>query len=168
MPLPLTEEHYSQQRRQIHGLWIPGDARELWNWSKPTTIKNPAANAIVECIHGTFGEQLRATIFDANWSNDINTPIQACAFAFHVVLLAQNTYSPVQLAFGYYLIFHQKVIIDWEWIKAICTRQAIENNSKENKKRLEHEYKVGDKVPILFNSLTPMDVDLRPLFFRAS
>ncbi len=26
----------------------------------------------------------------------------------------------------------------------------LKNNSKENKKRLEHEYKVGDKVLILF------------------
>ena len=40
--------------------------------------------------------------------------------------------------------------MDWERIKAIRTRQVIENNSKENKKRLEHEYKVGDKILILF------------------
>ncbi len=117
---------------------------------KPTTIKNPSANAIVKCIQGTLGEQLQATIFPTDWSDDINMLIQACAFALRVTSLAHNTYSPVQLAFGYDLIFQQKVIIDWERVKAICTRQAIENNAKENKKRLEHKYKVGDKVLILF------------------
>jgi hypothetical protein len=50
--------------------------------SKPTTIKNPTAYVIIKCIQGTLGEQLRATIFAADWSDDINTLIQACAFAF--------------------------------------------------------------------------------------
>ena len=57
---------------------------------------------------------------------------------------------PAQLAFGYDLIFWQKVLIDWERIKALCTIQAIENNTKENKKRLDHEYKVGDMVLLVF------------------
>ena len=74
------------------------------------------ANAIIECIHGTLGEKLQATIFDAEWSNDINTLIQACAFALCVASLTQSTYLPAQLAFGYDLIFHQKEIIDWEQI----------------------------------------------------
>ncbi len=56
--------------------------------SKLTTVKNPTANAIVERIHGTLGEQLRATIFDASWSNNINTLIQACAFALCAASLA--------------------------------------------------------------------------------
>jgi hypothetical protein len=114
--------------------------------SKPTTVKNPTANTIIERIHGTLGEQLRATIFDADWSPNVDTLIQACAFALHAASPAQGTYSPAQLAFGYGLIFWQKVLIDWERIKALHTRQAIENNAKENKKRLEHKYKVGDKV----------------------
>ncbi len=68
---------------------------------KPTTVKNPMANAIIKCIHGMLGKQLWATIFDTKWSNDTDTLIQACAFALYVASLAQNTYSPVQLAFGY-------------------------------------------------------------------
>jgi hypothetical protein len=48
------------------------------------------------------------------------------------------------------LFFWQKVLINWERIKALHTKQAIENNAKENKKRLEHKYKVGDKVLLVF------------------
>ncbi len=57
---------------------------------------------------------------------------------------------PVQLAFRYDLIFCQKCFVDWECIKALRMRQALENNTCENKQRLEHEYKVGVKVLILF------------------
>ena len=42
------------------------------------------------------------------------------------------------------------MLIDWERIKALCIKLAQENNAKENKKRLEHEYKVGDKVLLVF------------------
>ncbi len=73
--------------------------------SKPTTVRNPTANAIIKRIHGTLGEQLRATIFDADWSNNVNTLIKACAFALCAASSAQGTYSPAQQVFGYDLIF---------------------------------------------------------------
>lgn len=114
--------------------------------SKPTTVKNPTANAVVERIHGTLGEQLRATIFGADWSDDVDTLIQACAYALRAASPARGTYSPAQLVFGYDMIFRQKVLIDWERVKALRVRFAAENNAKENKKRREHTYKVGDKV----------------------
>jgi transposase InsO family protein len=86
---------------------------------KPTTVKNPQANAIVEHIFGTLKEQLRATIFKTSWSKDIDTLIQACAFALRVTTPAHGPYSPAQLAFGYDPIFCQKVVIDWEQKKAL-------------------------------------------------
>ena len=118
--------------------------------AKPSTVKNPQANAIVERIFGTLEEQIRTTVFDDNWSEDIDTLIQACAFALRVTTPANGPYSPAQLAFGYDLIFRQKVVIDWERKKALHQRQAIQNNAKENRKRLNYEYKVGDKVLIVF------------------
>ncbi len=51
---------------------------------------------------------------------------------------------PAQLA------FQPKVLIDWEQIKALYSRQAIENNAKENRKRLKPKLKVGDKVLFVF------------------
>ncbi len=35
-------------------------------------------------IHGTLGDQLRTTIFDSNWSDDVDTLIQACAYVLRV------------------------------------------------------------------------------------
>jgi hypothetical protein len=114
--------------------------------SKPTTVKNTTANAVVERIHGTLGEQLRATIFGRDWSYDVDTLIEACAYALRAASPARGTYSPAQLVFGYDMIFRQKVLIDWERVKALRVRFAAENNAKESKKQREHTYKVGDKV----------------------
>ncbi len=79
---------YPRPRKVVHdnGVEFMGcefqEMRESYGIiSKPRTVKNPTANAIVKCIHGTLGEQLQATVFDTNWSNDIDTLIQACAFA---------------------------------------------------------------------------------------
>ena len=117
--------------------------------SKPTTVKNPTANAIVERIQGTLGEQLRATLFNSDWSDDVETLIQACAYALRATSPSNNPYSPAQLAFSCDMLFRQKVIIDWERLKASRNKQSLQNNAKENRKRLEHEYKVGDKVLII-------------------
>jgi hypothetical protein len=116
--------------------------------SKPTTVKNPTANAIVERIQGILGEQLRSTIFESDWTDDVDTLIQSCAYALRATAPSNEPYSPAQLAFGHDMIFRQTAIIDWERLKAIRNKQTAQNNEKENRKRVEHKYKVGDKVLI--------------------
>ena len=44
------------------------------------------------------------------------------------------------------MLFRQKVHVDWQKIKADRQAQSKANNAKENKKRLEHDYKPGDLV----------------------
>ena len=143
-------EGRTRQRQRIYGLQVPGVTRKLRHREQTNNGKNPTANGIVERIHGTLGEQLRATVFSDDWSDDIDTLIQACAFALCAASPARGTYSPAQLAFGYDMIFRQKVLIDWERMKALRVRLAQENNAKENRKRLVHEYKVGDKILLVF------------------
>jgi hypothetical protein len=118
--------------------------------SKPTTVKNPTANAIVERIQGTLGEQLRSTIFESDWEEDVDTLIQACAHALRTTTPSNEPYSPAQLTFGCDMIFRQTIIIDWERLKATRHKNAIANNEKENRKRIHHEFKVGDKVLIKY------------------
>ena len=89
--------------------------------SKPTTVKNPTANAIVERIQGTLGEQLRSTIFESDWEEDVDTLIQACAYALRTTAPSNEPYSPAQLTFGCDMLFRRKIIIDWERLKAIRT-----------------------------------------------
>ncbi len=44
------------------------------------------------------------------------------------------------------------MLIDWERVKTVRLKDAIDNNKKENKKRLEHKYKVGDKVLLVLKN----------------
>jgi hypothetical protein len=46
------------------------------------------------------------------------------------------------------MIFRQKIVINWVTLKAVCQNQAIANNTKDNKKRLRHIYKVDNLVLI--------------------
>ena len=116
--------------------------------SQPTTVKNPQANAIVERIQLLIAEQLRAKIFEDedNFEGELENIIQSCAYGVRATTPARAPYSPAELVFGHDMIFRQKVIVDWELEKQRKIKFTKENNEKENSKRREHEYKVGDLV----------------------
>jgi hypothetical protein len=50
------------------------------------------------------------------------------------------------------MIFRQQVNVDWQLLKCQHRTQAIANNKKENRNRVQHDYKVGDLVLIVQRS----------------
>ena len=50
------------------------------------------------------------------------------------------------------MLFRQRVLVDWVLLKEQRKAQATANNAKENKKRVDHTYKVGDLVLIVLKS----------------
>ena len=56
------------------------------------------------------------------------------------------------MVFGKDMIFRTQIIIDWESIKAKKRNIAQYNNQRENKARIDHNYKVGDKVLIIIKA----------------
>ncbi|KAL7465162.1 hypothetical protein ACHAXS_005488 [Conticribra weissflogii] len=116
----------------------------------PTTVKNPQANSTIERLHLTLGDQLRCTTFEgSNFLEDVDTIVQACAYAARTTVPSNSSYSPAQLTFGRDMIFRQQIIVDWEKMKQQRLQQAAANNDKENKKRVEHTYSVNDLVLIV-------------------
>jgi transposase InsO family protein len=116
---------------------------------KPITVRNPQANAIVERVHQVIGNIIRTFELEDNYLDD-DDPwkgiLSATAFAvrstFHTTL--QST--PGQLVFGRDMIFNIKHTANWEYIKQRKQKIIDKNNKKENAKRKEHTYKVGDQV----------------------
>ena len=53
---------------------------------------------------------------------------------------------PGQLIFGRDMILNMQYLADWTAIKARKQQLICKNNIIENKKRIPHQYKVGDKV----------------------
>ncbi|KAL7474006.1 hypothetical protein ACHAW6_000008, partial [Cyclotella cf. meneghiniana] len=118
--------------------------------SKPTTVKNPTTQALVERLHLTLGDHLRTTIYNIdNWLDNVNHLIQACAWAIRTTNPSSSPYNPSQLAFGMDMFFCQQMKIDWQMLKMQRRRQAIANKLKENQTRIPHTYKIGDKVLIV-------------------
>ena len=116
---------------------------------KPTTDYNPQANAILERVHQVLGNQLRTFELDKQElpeENPFEPFLTATAYAirstYHTTLQA----TPGQLVFGRDMILPIQFKADWAQIALRKQNIINKSNSKENKKRLHHEYKVGDKV----------------------
>jgi hypothetical protein len=84
---------------------------------KPTSIKNPTAKAILECIHAVLTNMLRTTKLDMAESvnaSDINILLADAAWAIfsthHTVLKA----SPGAAIFGQNMLFDIPFIADWK------------------------------------------------------
>jgi hypothetical protein len=76
---------------------------------KPTTVKNPTAQALVECLHLTLGDQLGTSIYSIDdWHDDINHLLQSCAWAIRTTVPSNIPHNPSQLVFGMDMIFRQQ------------------------------------------------------------
>ncbi len=114
-------------------------------------IKNPQANAICECVNQVLGTMMRTSELDMADSvepADIDTFIGNAAWAirptYHTVLKA----SPGAAIFGWDMLFDIPFIADWKQIGDYRQHQTDRSNKCENDKRVEYDYKVGDKILI--------------------
>ena len=116
---------------------------------KSTTVRNPQANAVIERMHQTLGNILRT--FDLKnlrgrdpWKDVIATALFAVRATVHTTLQA----TPMQLVYGRDAILNVKHTADWDEIKQRKQKLINENNKRENSKRIEHRYEVGQRILI--------------------
>lgn len=115
---------------------------------KPTTVKNPQANAIVERIHLTIADSLRAQRLDKRTVtlDDINGILQATAFGLRATYHTALRATPGQVTFGRDMIINSRYLADWKYIADQRKRAILKHNNQENKRRLPHTYRVNDQV----------------------
>jgi hypothetical protein len=123
---------------------------------KPTTIKNPQANAICERIHQVLGTMMCTSELDMADSvepADIDTFIDNAAWAicstYHTVLKA----SPGAAIFGRDMLFDITFVADWKQIGDYRQHQTDCSNKRESDKRVDYDYKVGDEMLIQKDSI---------------
>jgi hypothetical protein len=116
---------------------------------KPTSIKNPTANAILEPIHAVFTNMLctaKLNMVELVNASDINIYLSDAARAIcsthHAVLKA----SPGAAIFGQDMIFDIPFIADWKKIGDHRQKLTDLNTAHENKGRIYYDYKVGQKI----------------------
>jgi hypothetical protein len=103
---------------------------------KPTSVKNPQANAILERLHQVITAMLRTTELDmANTvaASDIDAFLTDAAWAirstYHTVLKA----SPGAAIFGWDMLFDIPFLADWNKIGEHRQRQTDLNTERENR-----------------------------------
>jgi hypothetical protein len=117
--------------------------------AKPTSTYNPQSNGIIERIHLVIGNMLR-TFEDNNrnlppimpFRSFISAASLAIRSTYHTTLQA----TPGQLVFGKDMLLSIPFRADWAQIK--IRKQGLINKGflRENASRIQHKYKVGDRV----------------------
>ena len=118
---------------------------------KPTSVKNPQANAILERVHQVLGQMLRTSEIDMANSvspDDVDVFLDNAAWAirstYHTVLKA----SPGAAIFGRDMLFDIPYLADWHKIGEYRQKLTDQNTLRENKTRVDYDYKVNEKVLI--------------------
>ena len=128
-----------------------------WNIKpEPITAKNPRANSIVERLHFTMGNKLRAQLASDHKHHDpIKEVLAAATYGVRAAVHSVTGFTPGELVFKRDMLFRTLVEADMELVKARRQKAIDRNNERENKRRLAHTYKKGDKVLILTSKLDP-------------
>ena len=116
---------------------------------KVITTRNPQANAVVERIHQVLANMVRTFELEDKYL-DADDPwkgiLSAVAFAVRSTIHTTTQSSPAQLVFGRDMMLNITHKANWEFIRARKQEIINKNNVKENRTRIPHKYKVGDKV----------------------
>jgi hypothetical protein len=116
---------------------------------KPTVVKNPQANVILDRLHQVVAQMLRTAelnMAETVTPNDVNVFLDNAAWAicstYHTVLKA----SPGTNFFGSNMLFDIQFIADWNKIGDYRQCQTDLNTARTNSKQVDYDYKVGVKV----------------------
>jgi hypothetical protein len=119
---------------------------------KPTMVKNTQANGILEHVHQVLGQMLRTAELDMADSvtlDDVDVFLDNAAWAicstYHTVLKA----SPGAAIFGQDMLFNIPFVADWHKIGERRQSLTDRGNQHKNAKRIDYDYKVGDKVLVI-------------------
>ena len=120
--------------------------------ARPSSVRNPQSNAIIERVHGTIGNMMR-TIDMTSVNEEDEDPFAGIVSA--VCWAVRSTYhttlkaTPGQLVFGRDMIFNIQYEADWQLIRERKLARMRDNNARENSRRIEHDYAVGDLVSLV-------------------
>ena len=89
-------------------------------------------------------KKLHKFIFDYidPWAEILSSVAWVIQASYHSTLMS----TPAQLVFGRDMLFNMKKAINWKLITDNKRKQIARDNTRENTRRIEHTYNVGDEV----------------------
>ena len=134
---------------------------------KPTTVKNPRANAVLERVHGVFGDMMRTAGLDMSETvNDemVDSFIDAAAWAIRSTHHTVLGMSPGAAVFGRDMLFDIPHLADWKAVGERRQHLVSQNNARENKQRVDFDWAIGDKCLLIYDETQwkAEDKNMRP------
>jgi transposase InsO family protein len=120
-----------------------------------TTARNPQGNSIIERLHQTMGNSIRALLAIEPPNNEteanrlIETVLQTTAYAARATIHTTMQCTPGSLVFQRDMILNIPLIADFRLLQE--RRQAMIDSKlmRANRRRVTHDYQPGDKVLVL-------------------
>lgn len=81
---------------------------------------------------------------ELGWLGALSAVRQAMRSTVHTTMQA----TPTQLVFGRDAMLNVSFEADWQYIKERKQKRILQNNKRENSRRVDHQYQVGDQVMI--------------------
>ena len=118
------------------------------------TTRNPQANAICERAHQTVHNLIRTLKLheedDHSQARDLfEDALTAVRKAINSTVHTTLNATPTQLVFGRDSFLPVSFEADWSYIANRKQRLIVQNNKRENAKRIPYDYSVGDSVRIV-------------------
>ena len=116
---------------------------------KHSTPYNPQSNGIVERVHQVLNDILRTFELEERELDEHNPWMEflsAAAFAIRATYHTTLQATPAQLVFGRDMLLPIVTQANWELIRQRRQEEMRRNNERENRSRIPHEYKVGEKI----------------------
>ena len=115
------------------------------------TTANPQANAVVERIHQVIGNMIRTMGLEEMYllpppSDPFAGVIAAIGYAIRSTWHTTLRATPGQIVFGRDMVLNIRHIADWHAMSQRRQLVASNNNQRENRRRIHHQYNVGDEV----------------------
>jgi hypothetical protein len=119
---------------------------------KPTMVKNPWANGILECVHQVLGQMLctaELDMVDSVTPDDVNVFLDNAAWAIRSTYHTVHKASPGAAIFGQDMLFDIPFVADWNKIGE--RRQSLTDRGNQHAiaKQVDYDYKVRDKVLVI-------------------
>ena len=92
----------------------------------------------------TYVEPERGTYVEDPWAGMLSAAAFAIRSTYHTTLRK----TPGQLVFGRDMILNISHEANWRLISQMKQKRINQNNERENRSRIPHEYHIGDKILI--------------------
>ncbi len=119
---------------------------------KPTTVKNPQANGILERVHQVLGQMLwiaKIDMADSVAPNDVDVFLDNLAWAMHSIYHTVLKASPGAAIFRRDMLFNSPFVADWHTIGEQRQSLIDRGNQRKSAKCIDYDCKVGDKVLLI-------------------